>query len=295
MAANLIEIKNLTYKVDGCYLLRNISLKVDEGDSLAILGKNGSGKSLLIDCLLGNINDIEFEVKNIFGKKKLNEKERIGVLFDEFSSIPLLKVKEIIDILESIYKKNRNEDLFEDLKIELILNKYFKVLSNGERRRLGIYSAFFHEPELVILDEPSNGLDPVIREILWKIIKESSSTIIFTTHLWNEIETVADKIVFINNGTLICEPMKPQILMDAYIPYIGKVVISSNNGNYALKKLIKSDRNIVKEEGKYHIYFKDNNAKQDILKVVQSSINSFSLLPLDIKDAYFIIKEKIAV
>ena len=168
--STLISVNNLSLDIHGKKLLKNISFEVERGDVFAILGSNGAGKSLLLDCLIGNIDssyDKNTLCENAFDKNKC------GILYDSFASIPLLKVKEIFSWLSVLFGKEIDFKLIEQLEIRNILAKQFKVLSKGENKKAGIYAALFHNPELVILDEPTDGLDPIVRNKFWDILCET--------------------------------------------------------------------------------------------------------------------------
>ncbi|UWS41899.1 ATP-binding cassette domain-containing protein [Riemerella anatipestifer] len=209
----------------------------------------------------------------------------MGVLYDQFSTLPLLKVKEVVDLLSSIYGKKQNEQLLHNLGIIPLMNKYFKVLSKGERKKLGLYSCLFFEPKYLFLDEPTDGLDPEFREFFWQYIKNSEVTLLLTTHLWEEAIRVADKVMFIENGRILNTPQTYEILYKE-IGLIGKIVLESkidfeNKDKY--KHYFTEDRLLV--------YYKTEQEKKELLEYIQSKeLFGYSVLPIDITDIYYCLK-----
>jgi ABC-2 type transport system ATP-binding protein len=285
---NSITIRDISLKVSGLKLLNKVSFDLTVGDTLAILGTNGSGKSLLIDCMLGNI---DCECKNNTLLNLLHDKRKLGILYDTFASFPLLKVKEVMSLLSEIYEKPFDERLITLLGIDKIQDKKMKVLSKGENKKMGIYCALFHHPEVIIMDEPVDGLDPIARSHFWNIITNVTSTVIFTTHLWNEIETCTNKLLLLHKGKALNEPMNINELKRTYCPYAGKIVVF-NTG----KHLFETDNFVTINNGQengFCFYFANEVEKEVILEdISRKKINSFSILPIEIKDVYdYLIKK----
>lgn len=268
----LIEVKNLRFKNQNKTILHDISFDVVKGEKYLILGHNGSGKSLLIDCILDNIN-----YKGSIIKKTLSN-DRIGVLYDQFATFPLLKVKEILSLLESMYSTVRSHHLIEQLGIEPLFNKFFKVLSKGEKKKIGLYAVLFAEKDLLILDEPTDGLDPEIRDVFWNLINTCDKTVLLTTHIWEEGKVFADKIIFLENGVILNKAQSYQELITNF-PFKGKVVTASEPKD--------SDFVSIKVDDQNFIYFKNQGQKELIInKVSNSDYSGYSVMPIDLKDVY---------
>ncbi|MDR0603288.1 MAG: ABC transporter ATP-binding protein [Bacteroidales bacterium] len=280
-----VNIENLSLNISGIELLHDISFDVEKGDIFAILGSNGSGKSLLLDCLLGNI-------KSSFNRNTILEnrfdKQKSGILYDSFASIPILKVKEILSWLSVLFEKEMNNGLIEDLNINNILNKQLKVLSKGENKRLGIYAALFHCPELVILDEPSDGLDPIIRSKFWNILSNMDSTVIFTTHIWTEVENIATKILFLHKGKVLNTPMSSAQLIETYLPYQGKIAIYNTYKDI----LLINGSDYYEEENVCYFYYKGEMEKDALLNSIKKKVINYSVLPIELKDVYSFLTKK---
>lgn len=276
----IIKIKNLNLKEKEKILLKNISFDIEENETLMILGHNGSGKSLLIDCILGNLN---YDGEIIINKWNKN---KIGILYDHFSSLPLLKVKEILQLIESLYGVSRNENLINELGISRLMNKFFKVLSKGENKKVGLYASLFMNPELLILDEPSDGLDPEFRKSFWEIIRKFKGTVILTTHLWEEAKFISDKIVFIENGIILNQPINFNEKVSE-LRMKGKVVVEQID-QLSINKVFKT----VISENKIYIYFHNEEEKMKIIEDLNRNVNSsFSVLPIDLQDVYYDFKD----
>lgn len=152
-----VEVTNLGYRIGNNQILENLNFKIPENASTFILGNNGSGKSTLIDILTENI-------KGYTGKFHLRKipKGNSGVLFDTIPFSPTLKVKELIRLFTMVFdgKPDSSDFYLEKLQLRSLFDKQFKVLSLGEKKRLGLFLALFHNPTLLILDEPFGGIDP---------------------------------------------------------------------------------------------------------------------------------------
>lgn len=282
MSKKEFVIEGLSYRLNSMILLDNISFFVQENQKLAILGVNGSGKSLLLDGMLGNIN-CSYKT-NSFLDGRL-EKGPYGVLYDTFSSFPLLKVREIVSLLSKIYEHAINESLLERLGLLGLLDKQFKVLSKGENKKLGIYAALFFEPKIVFLDEPLDGLDPNSRNMFWETISGMACTVIFTTHIWEEATMYADNVMFIKDGKALNQPAPSAELLDKYCPYRGKIVISGESEQlfgFSLPQSSKENQNY-----EYTYYYSSNEEKDELLRKFNNNrITNLSILPITLRDVY---------
>ena len=215
---NDIEILKLnkTYlddKKNKVTALKNISLKVKKGSMLALLGPNGAGKSTLINILAGIVNktsgDVFINGKN-YELEERAAKQSIGVVPQELVMDPYFTPKETLEFQAGYYgikKSNRiTMQLLRNLKLEGKAGAYVRHLSGGMKRRLMIAKAMVHSPQVLILDEPTAGVDVSLRELLWQNIKDLNKkgvTILITTHYLEEAEALCEDVAIINKGEIV--------------------------------------------------------------------------------------------
>lgn len=217
---NIIEVSNLIKKYDSNFQLGKIDIEIPSGCIIGLIGENGAGKTTFIKSLLNIISIGNAKIK-IFGKdinKYESEiKEEIGVVLDNMFFPEILTTADVNTIMKEAYKK-WDEDLFykylEDFSIPK--NQKIKTLSKGMRKKLEIATALSHKPKLLILDEPTSGLDPVVRneilDIFMNFIQDEEHSIILSTHITSDLEHIADKIIFIDNGKIVFDKYRDELL-----------------------------------------------------------------------------------
>ena len=205
----MIEIKNVSKKFGKLEVLKNVSVSCKSGQCIALIGPNGCGKTTLIKSILGMVlpdeGSMEFNQKSIFGdysyREKIGHMPQIGRYPDTMT------IGEIIEMVKKIRnsKDNLDEDLFRDFEIEKMLNKQMRTLSGGTTQKISAVLAFLFNPDVLILDEPTAGLDPLASELLKeKIIKEKEKgkLIIITSHLLSELDDLISEIIFMQDGKI---------------------------------------------------------------------------------------------
>jgi Cu-processing system ATP-binding protein len=203
----MITIKNIYKKFGKLEVLNDVNLTFNKGECIALIGPNGCGKTTLIKSILGMViptrGDILFEDKSIL--KKYKYKEQIGYMPQIGRYPDYMTVGQIIEMMKKI--RNSNEDLDEDLikafELEKIFDKQMRTLSGGTTQKVSATLAFLFNPEVLILDEPTAGLDPLASEILKeKIIKEreKGKLILITSHLLSELDDLISEIIFMQDG-----------------------------------------------------------------------------------------------
>lgn len=211
-----LEINNLKKTYDtGVKALKGVDLTVEEGDFYALLGPNGAGKSTTIGIMTSLVNKTSGQVK-IFGydldKDLVKAKQQIGLVPQEFNFNPFETVQQIVVNQAGYYGVPRKEALIRSEKFLKQSNLWEKrnvrarMLSGGMKRRLMIARALMHEPNLLILDEPTAGVDIELRRDMWEFLKElneAGTTIILTTHYLEEAEMLCRNIGIIQSGELI--------------------------------------------------------------------------------------------
>ncbi len=214
MQALSIEQLNKTYNND-VVALRGISMNVEEGDFFALLGPNGAGKSTAIGIICSLVNKTS-GVVNVFGhdidKELTKAKQQIGLVPQEFNFSMFEKVLEIVVNQAGYYGMKRQdaykraEEVLNQLSLWDKRNTRSRELSGGMKRRLMIARALMHKPRLLILDEPTAGVDIEIRRSMWTFLQElnqQGTTIVLTTHYLEEAESLCRNIAIIDNGTII--------------------------------------------------------------------------------------------
>lgn len=204
----MIEIKQLHKKFKKVEVLRSLDLIIDQPGIFTVLGPNGSGKTTLIKSILGmvipNRGSIEVFGKDI--KESESYRENISYL-PQIANFPSnLKVSELIDFIKDIRKSSgREENLIKTFKLEPFLNKKLGNLSGGTKQKVNIVLTFMFDSQLIILDEPTTGLDPVSLIELKKLIKaerEKGKMILITSHIISFVEEISDQIVFLLDGKI---------------------------------------------------------------------------------------------
>ena len=223
---NALEVSHLT-KDYGSFKLDDVSFTVPGGTIMGLIGENGAGKSTTIKCIL-NLIHRDGGTITVFGRDNREEeravKEQIGVVLDECLFHDLLQPKQIGKILSSLYP-NWDNKLFEHYrkKFGLTENKTVKEFSRGMKMKLAIAAAFATRPRLLILDEATSGLDPVVRdEILdefLEFIQDEDHAILISSHITSDLEKAADYITYLHNGKVALTGAKDELL-DTY----GKLV-----------------------------------------------------------------------
>ncbi len=212
---NIIEVNNLVKSYDNVLAVKNISFTVEKNSFFAFLGPNGAGKSTTINIISTLLAYDKGEVKILgkrLGKDDAKIREKVGVVFQQNMLDDLLTVYENLRVRASFYgmdKKSladRLEEISAYLDIKSFLHRKYGQLSGGQRRKADIARALLHWPKLLMLDEPTIGLDPKSRKEIWALIdrlrKEKQITIFLTTHYMEEVKDT-DKIVVIDKGEIV--------------------------------------------------------------------------------------------
>ena len=213
----VIKVSNLKKAYKEHWAVDGISFAVQEGELFAFLGENGAGKSTTINILCTILEKTEGEVTicgHKLGKEDDAIREKIGIVFQNSVLDPKLTVKENLYLRGSYYGLNKKEikarlEEFNDyFEMEDIWNRKYEKLSGGQRRRVDIMRALIHKPQILFLDEPTTGLDPKSRKLVWDYIhhlrKDKGMTIFLTTHYMEETKD-ADTVVILDKGKVIAK------------------------------------------------------------------------------------------
>lgn len=224
---NIIEIKNLNKSFGDVKAVRDLSFNVKRGELFAFLGVNGAGKSTTISILCGSLKKDGGSVLvcgKEAGERSGEVAKKLGVVFQNSVLDKALSVKENLESRAALYKMSKKQFsqrlsvLSKLLDFEGILSRPVGKLSGGQRRRIDVARALLHEPEILILDEPTTGLDPQTRKLLWNVVKElrekKNMTVFLTTHYMEEAAD-ADYVVILDGGKISAEGT-PLELKNAY-------------------------------------------------------------------------------
>jgi len=204
----MIEFKNLHKRFGKLTVLDGLDLAIKKGGIFAVLGPNGSGKTTLIKCLLGMVipNKGEIIFKNESVLRKWEYRNNLNYLPQIANFPPNLTVLELIQMVKNLRPKESNEqELINLFGLNDSLQKKLGNLSGGTKQKVNIVLTFMFDSELIILDEPTNGLDPIALIYLKELIqkeKEKGKTILITTHIMSFVNEVADEIVFLLDGKI---------------------------------------------------------------------------------------------
>ncbi len=216
-----IEIQNLKKSFQQ-FQLGELDFTLPKGTIMGLVGQNGAGKTTLIKLLLNQLKldsgTIQILGENAIQNEK-NVKERIGVVFDQCHFHDILTAKEISSILKKIYQR-WDSQLFESHleRFQVPFQKKIKFLSRGMQMKLSIAVALSHDAELLILDEATSGLDPIVRneilDILLDYIQDENRTVLFSTHITSDLEKIADYVTFLDHGMIQFSESKDALLED---------------------------------------------------------------------------------
>ena len=207
-----IRAENITKHYGNQIALNQISFSIKRGEIVGFLGPNGAGKSTLMKILTTYISSFEGRawVNNYSViDDQIKVQQSVGYLPEHNPLYPELYVREYLNFNADIYKidKTRIEKVIAQTGLKKEAHKKIGELSKGYRQRVGLASALLHQPEVLILDEPTTGLDPnqllEIRELVKKVANEADITVLFSTHIMQEVEAICDRVIIINNGVLI--------------------------------------------------------------------------------------------
>jgi len=250
---NKIYSKNRTEKVEA---IRDLNLEVNEGEIFGLLGPNGAGKSTFINILAGLVIKTSGSV-NVWGfDLDVNPRQvraSIGIVPQELNLDPFFSPKMLLELQAGMYgvkKKDRITDtILRMVSLDKQAESYSRGLSGGMKRRLMIAKALVHKPPIIILDEPTAGVDVELRKNLWdniKLLNKRGVTIILTTHYLNEAEEMCDRIAIINKGQLVALDSTENLIRKIKYKIVkfklNKKIDINNNSLESLKVLSNNNR-----------------------------------------------------
>ncbi|WP_314908900.1 ABC transporter ATP-binding protein [Oribacterium asaccharolyticum] len=258
-------LKNVNKKYEKSnFAIKDISFSVPEGSIVGFIGENGAGKSTTMNCILNVIRRDSGTIE-IFGREMTDEdidiRENIGVVYDSNNFPEYLTAKQLSDILGRIYSK------WDDFCFEQFLRRFglpesqkIKTYSRGMSMKLAIAVALSHDSKLLILDEATSGLDPIMRDeildVLLEFVKQENHSILLSSHITSDLEKIADYIVFIHNGEIILNKTKDELIYEYGVircsendfhNILSEDILSSMKKDYQIDVLIKNRKLIEKK------------------------------------------------
>ena len=293
---NILSVKNLnkTYsknKSNPINALNNLNLDVKEGEIFGLLGPNGAGKSTFINILAGTVIKTSGEV-NVWGfnldKNPRQVRASIGIVPQEVNLDPFFSPRKLLELHAGMYgikKKDRiTNDILKLVSLENNAESYARSLSGGMKRRLLIAKALVHQPPIIILDEPTAGVDVELRQNLWenvKLLNKQGVTIILTTHYLMEAEEMCDRIGILSKGNLVAldstENLIDKIQTKIVTFSVDKTVNIKNESLNSLKIISNNNNKII-------VSYEKSKLKIDEI-ISYLSKNSLKILDISTDDA----------
>lgn len=205
-----IKVRNVSKEINGRKILDNINFDIYEGEIVGLVGPNGAGKSTLLKIMSGLYPNDEGLVEYYSIDLKHNYEKAmslVGTLIESPDLYKNLSGFDNLELFKSMFKdvdEKRIKEIVEIVEMEKHLGKKFKTYSLGMKERLGIAASLINKPKILILDEPTNGLDPIgVKNVMNLLKKMKGTTILISSHLLSEIEQLCDRVIFINSGKIV--------------------------------------------------------------------------------------------
>ena len=288
---NVVDVKNLkkTYSKKGSNVveaLKSLNLEVKEGEIFGLLGPNGAGKSTFINILGGSVIKSEGKV-NVWGfdldKNPRQARASIGIVPQEVNVDPFFRPRDLLELQAGLYgvkKKDRITDtILKLVSLENQANSYSRSLSGGMKRRLMVAKSMVHQPPVIILDEPTAGVDVDLRQKLWENVRSLNNkgvTIILTTHYLEEAEKMCDRIGILSHGELVALDTTKNLLNKIQTKVVNFITDKKPNIN---ENDLKSLKVISNENGKLCVSYEKSkiNIDQIINYLIDQNIKIFDI------------------
>ena len=295
-----VSFNNVTKEFKNKAVLKGVSFNIEAGDIYGLIGENGAGKTTLLKLIVnllkptsGNIQVLGKEIK----KDSYDYLRNIGALIDELVFYKKLTLYENFKVhceYLGFYDEEKLESVLRRVGLHDKKSKKIKELSFGEKQRLAIAYALITEPELLILDEPTNGLDPIaiveLREILLKLNREFNTTIIISSHAINELETLVNKVMFLKNGEIVEDGLLEEIKEKCSV-YVEIEVEESSKALAILEKELNIRNMKLINKNTIRVYEALEERKKILSTLVKNDVEvlSFNMVQISLEE-YFIRK-----
>ena len=295
-----VSFNNVTKEFKNKAVLKGVSFNIEAGDIYGLIGENGAGKTTLLKLIVnllkptsGNIQVLGKEIK----KDSYDYLRNIGALIDEpvfYKKLTLYENFKVHCEYLGFYDEEKLESVLKRVGLHNKKDRKVKELSFGEKQRLAIAYALITEPELLILDEPTNGLDTIaiveLREILLKLNREFNTTIIISSHAINELETLVNKVMFLKNGEIVEDGLLEEIKEKCSV-YIEIEVEDYSKALAILEKELNIRNMKLINKGTIRVYEALEERKKILSTLVKSDVEvlSFNMVQISLEE-YFIKK-----
>lgn len=288
MNENILQTRQLGKRFGKRWAVKNLNLEVHRGDVFGFLGPNGAGKSTTIRMILSLIRPTTGETE-LFGyslkSRRSDALRRVGGIVEKpdfYLYLSAYKNLEIIGALSGGVERKRILEVLDLVGLSSRAADRVKTYSHGMKQRLGIAQALLSDPELVILDEPTNGLDPQgmkeVRDLIVHLSRDQKKTIILSSHLLNEIELVANRMVIINNGELVVQGDVSKLL-DEGDKYVVIHATPLKKVESVLRKQKKMITSYAVKEGVVEVKMEFNDIPELNKALVDAGVQMHALIP----------------
>ncbi len=286
----MIEIKNIVKHFSTTTALNGVNLNIKNKDFFGLLGPNGAGKSTLMNLLIGYLDSDDGEIRvdgEVIKKDNLSIRNKIGLvpqsisLYDDISAIENLEIFGSFygikkNLLRAVIAENLNRvQLFERRKDKV------KNFSGGMKRRLNIAASLLHDPDILLCDEPTVGVDPQSRNAIFDYLlklNNEGKTIVYTTHYMEEAARLCNNIAIIDAGKIIAEGTLDQLLEK--LPYDQTILISKNPNTENKLEFFKAFGTIINDQEKYELKPENDLKLSEFFKVIEEKEISYNSIDL---------------
>jgi bacitracin transport system ATP-binding protein len=293
---HILKTNSLTKIYKNTVAVDKLNMTINKGEIYGFLGQNGAGKTTTIRMIMGLVKATNGEIE-LFGNKKNNHKvyQRIGSIIEYPGFYPNLTAEENLEIhrrMVGMESKNCIKDSLNIVGLKDVGDKKVKNFSLGMKQRMGIARALLHNPELLILDEPTNGLDPIgikeIRELIKDLCSKRGITVLISSHILSEIQLLATKIGIIHKGVLL-EEIGYDELQKRNRQYLQIKVNDDKKASFLLEKKLNISDYVVWEKNVIRVYEKINEASRINKAMVSNDVDVNEIaLTVDNLEDYFI-------
>lgn len=287
----ILKIKNLNKSFGKKKILKNVSFNVNEGDILGFIGPNGAGKTTTIKMILGlqSINSGTVTINGYDIKKNFEKAiEKVGTIVENPDLYMYLSGYDNLKLISNLYKnvdKKRIDEVIKIVKLETRINDKVSKYSLGMRQRLGIAQALLHKPNLLILDEPTNGLDPEgikeLRDIIKRLATKEKVGVVISSHNLSELESFCNKIVIIKNGEIVetNELKKVKNIEESYIFEVDEISKISKILEEKIEKI---------NDNSFKIHTNKESIPEIIKKLIENGVKIYTIKEeeISLEDAF---------